>query len=41
MVSRKIYLLLETGTPRIVYGNMMNRGLIDNLPRDVMWKCTG
>ena len=25
---------LETGTPRTVYGNVPNRGLIDNLPRD-------
>jgi alpha-galactosidase len=23
---------LETGTPRVVYGNVMNHGLIDNLP---------
>jgi alpha-galactosidase len=23
---------LETGTPRVIYGNVMNRGLIDNLP---------
>ena len=23
---------LETGTPRVVYGNVANRGLIDNLP---------
>ncbi len=25
---------LETGTPRVVYGNVPNRGLIDNLPED-------
>jgi alpha-galactosidase len=25
---------LEIGTPRVVYGNMPNRGLIDNLPQD-------
>lgn len=25
---------LETGVPRIIYGNVPNRGLIDNLPRD-------
>ena len=25
---------LETGTPRVVYGNVMNHGLIDNLPED-------
>jgi alpha-galactosidase len=25
---------LETGTPRVVYGNVLNRGLIDNLPQD-------
>jgi alpha-galactosidase len=25
---------METGTPRIVYGNVPNRGLIDNLPPD-------
>jgi alpha-galactosidase len=25
---------LETGTPRVVYGNVMNAGLIDNLPPD-------
>jgi alpha-galactosidase len=25
---------METGTPRVVYGNVPNRGLIDNLPRD-------
>ena len=25
---------LETGTPRVVYGNVPNRGLIDNLPPD-------
>ena len=25
---------LETGTPRVVYGNVMNNGLIDNLPQD-------
>lgn len=25
---------LETGTPRVVYGNVMNHGLIDNLPAD-------
>ena len=25
---------LETGTPRVVYGNMANKGLIDNLPQD-------
>ncbi len=25
---------LETGTPRVVYGNVPNRGLIDNLPGD-------
>ncbi len=25
---------LETGTPRVVYGNVMNHGLIDNLPGD-------
>lgn len=25
---------LETGTPRVVYGNVANRGLIDNLPQD-------
>ena len=24
---------METGTPRVVYGNMPNRGLIDNLPQ--------
>ena len=24
---------LETGTPRVVYGNVPNRGLIDNLPQ--------
>jgi alpha-galactosidase len=24
---------LETGTPRVVYGNVINRGLIDNLPQ--------
>jgi len=24
---------LETGTPRVVYGNVANRGLIDNLPQ--------
>ena len=24
---------METGTPRIVYGNLSNEGLIDNLPR--------
>ncbi len=24
---------LETGTPRVVYGNVSNRGLIDNLPQ--------
>ncbi len=24
---------IETGTPRVVYGNVMNRGLIDNLPQ--------
>jgi alpha-galactosidase len=24
---------LETGTPRVVYGNVLNRGLIDNLPQ--------
>jgi alpha-galactosidase len=23
---------LETGTPRVIYGNVMNHGLIDNLP---------
>jgi alpha-galactosidase len=25
---------LETGNPRVVYGNVMNDGLIDNLPQD-------
>ena len=25
---------METGTPRVVYGNVMNDGLIDNLPDD-------
>jgi len=25
---------LETGTPRVVYGNVINDGLIDNLPKD-------
>jgi alpha-galactosidase len=25
---------LETGTPRVIYGNVMNRGIIDNLPSD-------
>ena len=25
---------LETGTPRVIYGNVPNRGLIDNLPPD-------
>jgi len=25
---------METGTPRVVYGNVMNEGLIDNLPRE-------
>ena len=25
---------LETGTPRVVYGNVPNHGLIDNLPQD-------
>jgi len=25
---------METGTPRVVYGNVANRGLIDNLPQD-------
>lgn len=25
---------IETGTPRVVYGNVMNDGLIDNLPRE-------
>jgi alpha-galactosidase len=25
---------IETGTPRVVYGNVMNRGLINNLPQD-------
>ena len=25
---------LETNTPRVVYGNVMNTGLIDNLPQD-------
>ena len=25
---------LETGKPRVVYGNVMNDGLIDNLPAD-------
>jgi alpha-galactosidase len=25
---------METGTPRVVYGNVMNHGLIDNLPQD-------
>jgi alpha-galactosidase len=25
---------LETGTPRVIYGNVPNHGLIDNLPRD-------
>lgn len=24
---------LETGAPRVIYGNVMNRGLIDNLPQ--------
>jgi alpha-galactosidase len=24
---------METGTPRVVYGNVLNHGLIDNLPR--------
>ena len=25
---------LETGTPRVAYGNVLNHGLIDNLPQD-------
>jgi len=25
---------IETGTPRVIYGNVPNRGLIDNLPQD-------
>ena len=25
---------LETGTPRVIYGNVMNDGLIENLPQD-------
>jgi alpha-galactosidase len=25
---------MVTGTPRVVYGNVMNHGLIDNLPQD-------
>jgi alpha-galactosidase len=25
---------LETGIPRVIYGNVMNEGLIDNLPQD-------
>ena len=25
---------LETGKPRVIYGNLPNRGLIDNLPQD-------
>jgi alpha-galactosidase len=25
---------METGTPRVIYGNVMNTGLIDNLPQD-------
>lgn len=25
---------LETGTPRVIYGNVMNEGLIENLPRE-------
>jgi alpha-galactosidase len=25
---------LETGTPRVIYGNVMNHGLIDNLPQE-------
>ncbi len=25
---------LETGIPRVIYGNVMNEGLIDNLPRE-------
>ena len=25
---------METGTPRVIYGNVMNAGLIDNLPRE-------
>jgi alpha-galactosidase len=25
---------MDTGTPRVVYGNVPNRGLIDNLPQD-------
>jgi alpha-galactosidase len=25
---------LETGIPRVIYGNVMNHGLIDNLPQD-------
>lgn len=25
---------LETGVPRVIYGNVMNNGLIDNLPRE-------
>ena len=25
---------LETGIPRVIYGNVMNQGLIDNLPQD-------
>ncbi|NLG99579.1 MAG: alpha-glucosidase/alpha-galactosidase [Chloroflexi bacterium] len=25
---------METGTPRVIYGNVMNNGLIDNLPQD-------
>lgn len=26
---------METGIPRVIYGNVINRGLIDNLPQDV------
>jgi len=25
---------METGTPRVIYGNVMNHGLIDNLPQE-------
>jgi len=25
---------LETGTPRVIYGNVMNEGLIENLPQE-------
>lgn len=30
----KIIHSLETGVPRVIYGNVMNDGLIDNLPRE-------